>query len=131
MDKKLTKAELVETLAIATSLKRREVHELVDDHTEIEPSLRGREVGDVRDPHRVGLFDVELPIEDVRCDGFMMSGVRGDFESPAGQAGQIIQPHKSGYAIAAHLEAHSTEFGVYARAAAYSAEFCRPFRSYT
>ena len=47
----------------------------VEDHRQIEPALRGPDIGDVPSPYLVGLRDRELAIEHVRRDGQSVMGL--------------------------------------------------------
>src|SRR5207247_2073181 len=96
--------------------------EQVEDRSEVQPSLRGPDVGDVRHPSEVGCVGLKLTVEDVLGDGQVVLGVRCGLETPLPAALETKLAHDAGDALAAHSDASSLQqLLLHARAAVRTA----------
>ncbi len=66
----------------------------VEDHRQIEPALRGPDVGDVPGPHPVRMLNRELAIEGVRRDGQSVMGLGGGAPRLHGLRQYPFGPHE-------------------------------------
>src|SRR5208283_4620172 len=87
----------------------------VHDDAQVQPSLRGGHVGDVRDPLLVHCGSREVPIQLILCDYRSLRRLRGNPKSPLGPCSKALFSQYSRYSVVSHRPSAPCEFSCDAR----------------
>ena len=82
----------------------------IQNHGQIQPTLVGRDVGDVTRPHLVGCLSSEVALQQVRCNGQLVFAVRGDHKLFLASGLDAVLFHHASYALFAHSDATCHQF---------------------